>query len=267
MSFLHILKCPNCGALLVKKEHTYDCPWGHRFDIAKEGYVNLLVHTQKKTGDEDKMVIARHDFFKGDHYHVLKDEIIKIVQKIKPAIIVDAGAGEGYYTRAIAQVYEAEIYAFDMSKKAIKLAKKACPDLDYIVANVFHMPLIDESADLVLSIFTPLGIKEDHRILKDGGYLLKVGPGPKHLYEMKEVVYDEPYLNPSKELAHPGFKKLFDYEIKDVITLKHDDIKALFEMTPYIHSCPIDGKERLFALKQLVVSIAFRLELFQKSSS
>ena len=264
MRSVNILSCPNCGKELCHNDKSYYCLNNHHFDIAKEGYVNLLVHTQKPTGDNKEMVMARREFFKGDHYKILKDEILKIVKELAPEIIVDAGAGEGYYTKAISDHCDALIYAFDMSKNAIKIAKKKAPKVHYIVANVFHLPLISESVDLLLSVFTPLAMKENHRILKKGAYLLKVGPASDHLFEMKALVYDAPYLNPIKEIDHEGFEKLRDYEIKEVITLSNDDLKNLFMMTPYVHSCPSSGKERLFKTDELKVTIAFRLELFKK---
>lgn len=37
-----VLVCPVCGGALLRTERQYTCPAGHSFDVAKEGYVNLL---------------------------------------------------------------------------------------------------------------------------------------------------------------------------------------------------------------------------------
>ena len=41
------LLCPVCGAELNRLDNRFVCPRGHSFDIARQGYVNLLPVQQK----------------------------------------------------------------------------------------------------------------------------------------------------------------------------------------------------------------------------
>ena len=60
--------CPVCGGVLVREEGRYCCQKGHSFDIAREGYVNLLPANQqhsKTPGDDKEMAAARTRFLEG----------------------------------------------------------------------------------------------------------------------------------------------------------------------------------------------------------
>ncbi len=260
-----MLICPNCRRPLQKDEKTYHCDAGHSFDIARNGYTNLLVHTQKKTGDNEMMVKARDEFFKKDPYRCLKETIVALVCKYQPQVIVDAGCGEGYYTNAVAEAVNGRVYGFDMSKHALKKASRDSKRVAYFAANLFYLPLEDQSVDLLYSVFAPLAMAENARVLKNGGIFIKAGPGPRHLYGIKEIVYDTPYLNPLKAVEHPDFILVDELMVKDVIELSGDDIRNLFEMTPYTHSSPRAGKERLYALDHLKTEIEFRIEILQRT--
>lgn len=53
--------CPVCGAALAPQGAAWRCVQGHCFDVARQGYVNLLTVTQKHSrhpGDTREMVAA-----------------------------------------------------------------------------------------------------------------------------------------------------------------------------------------------------------------
>ncbi|MBP3520899.1 MAG: 50S rRNA methyltransferase, partial [Oscillospiraceae bacterium] len=63
--------CPVCGEELERQEGRYACAGGHSFDIAKEGYVNLLPANRqhsKAPGDDKAMAQARTRFLEGGWY-------------------------------------------------------------------------------------------------------------------------------------------------------------------------------------------------------
>ena len=65
-----ILKCPVCGGSLM---HSADgksliCINKHCFDIARKGYVNLLMRAGGRHGDDKTMLEARRDFLSRGHY-------------------------------------------------------------------------------------------------------------------------------------------------------------------------------------------------------
>ena len=109
MKFLHndLLKCPLDQHALQLDADCLRCEGGHAFDIARQGYVNLLGAADKRSrdpGDGKEMVAARRDFLSDGHYQPVAD---KLASLIKPQInadstIVDAGCGEGYYLEQLA---------------------------------------------------------------------------------------------------------------------------------------------------------------------
>ena len=63
--------CPTCGAALTLGARQWSCPKGHSFDVARQGYVNLLPVTQKRSlhpGDTREQVAARRAFLEAGFY-------------------------------------------------------------------------------------------------------------------------------------------------------------------------------------------------------
>ena len=93
------IKCPICNAELQRISNTYRCINNHCYDIAKEGYINLLKKQGGKDfGDSKDMVKARREFFDLDYYAPLKERLTDIIAKLNVSDLIDLGCGEGYYT-------------------------------------------------------------------------------------------------------------------------------------------------------------------------
>ena len=57
--------CPLCHQPLTQANNSFVCPGRHQFDVAKEGYVNLLPVQHKRSrdpGDSAEMMQARRAF-------------------------------------------------------------------------------------------------------------------------------------------------------------------------------------------------------------
>ncbi|MBW6453984.1 MAG: hypothetical protein K0A92_09425, partial [Methyloprofundus sp.] len=100
--------CPICQTPLVNilPAQSYECVNNHRFDIAKEGYINLLPAQHKKSkepGDSKEMMRARRNFLEAGFYQPLAQAISSIIDQYladTPKLhILDMGCGEGYYSR------------------------------------------------------------------------------------------------------------------------------------------------------------------------
>lgn len=261
-----MLKCPKCGDVLNKEGNRYCCKKEHSYDISKRGYCNLLLGNQKSTGDDKGMVRARTMFLSRGYYQKLSDRIIELLKKLQVTIVVDAGCGEGYYTNQIkSNLPNIQLYGFDLSKVAIDEASRSKNGVFYGVCNVFQMPLENECVDAIVSVFAPVNEDENARLLKEGGYFIKVGPGPKHLLDMKKIVYENVYENEEKLMKHIEFK-LLEHEVLDYdITVDNEeDIQALFQMTPYYWKSPKEGSDALHALHSLHTKVQFSIELYQK---
>ena len=65
------LICPICGNELHKEEKTCRCVMGHSFDIARQGYVNLLTVQQKHSlnpADTPEQVLSRRASPQAAHH-------------------------------------------------------------------------------------------------------------------------------------------------------------------------------------------------------
>ena len=268
-----LFMCPICQKPLMRENQTYRCDSGHSFDVAKEGYVNLLPANQRHSsapGDDREMVNARTRFLDGGWYAPLRDclcEIVGTCPAEKP-VLIDAGCGEGYYTAALSGVITGKngrTAGVDLSKAAVRRAARRCPRAEIAVASVYRLPFGERSADVLLDCFSPLAIDEFRRVLKPGGQFLYVIPGPAHLWELKEILYDSPYENAVREEEYDGFTQTDSVPLQFPLSLQSgDEIEALFRMTPYTWKTPRDGVDRLASVRELKVTAQFRILAFQR---
>lgn len=77
-----IISCPVCSHLLIKEQNTYKCENNHTFDLAKEGYLNLLLNAKKTSGDSKEMMAARRDFLAKGYYENYQIELIKDLKNL-----------------------------------------------------------------------------------------------------------------------------------------------------------------------------------------
>ena len=91
------MRCPSCHAELKREGKAFRCRNGHSFDVARQGYVNLLVNARRETGDNKEMVSARTAFLEQGHYRCLRDALCEIIRSLPVQVIADCGCGEGYY--------------------------------------------------------------------------------------------------------------------------------------------------------------------------
>ena len=266
--------CPICGAALGRETARYACPAGHSFDIAKEGYVNLLPANRqhsKAPGDDKDMTAARTRFLEGGWYAPLREKLCELVRRDLPqsGALLDAGCGEGWYTVALADAAAAKggrTAGVDLSKPAVKKAARRCPHAEMAVASVYHLPLADGSVHMLVDCFSPLATEEFYRVLSPGGKFLYVVPGPRHLWELKEILYTNPYENEEKVEDYPGFVLEAVLPVETAFTLTDpQDIQALYHMTPYTWKTPKEGAERLAGVEKLTVTAQFRIHVYQKN--
>ena len=267
---MSLFRCPVCGAPLERESGAYRCPNRHSYDLAREGYTYLLPPNQKHSaapGDDKEMSAARRAFLSKDYYRPLRDALcaLAVSHTSQAPSILDAGCGEGYYTAGLWEALgRPPLAGMDMSKQSVRLAARRVPEGEFAVASAYHLPLADASVGLVLNCFSPLALDEFRRVLRPGGRMIYVVPGAEHLYQMKAVLYAEPYKNPVQEVAYEGFRPIGEREARGTITVPASQLEALFAMTPYYWKTPRDGAARLAALPELTTEIAFRFLVFEK---
>ncbi|MBO4359135.1 MAG: methyltransferase domain-containing protein [Erysipelotrichaceae bacterium] len=251
--------CPVCGKMLQKTDRTYRCPDGHSFDIASQGYVNLYLHKSENSGDNKLMIDARKRFLEKDFYRFLLDELNRL---IKPEdSLVDLACGEGYYT---SKFVSGDRIGIDLSKSGLKIASKKDKDTTYILSSIFDVPLPDECTDKVTIIFAPIAGKEIARILKDNGQFILVKPNADHLYELKQAIYDEPYLNEIEDIEIEGLKLVEEIPVKQEAILNNEEMNDLFMMTPYWNTSSQKDKDKLKNIDHLKIGFSFLIDIYEK---
>lgn len=267
--------CPVCSEKLSEQEKLYKCENGHCYDKSKFGYVNLLQSQKssaKRHGDDRLMVRARRDFLNGGYYGFLLDFICEIADKYfkDGACVLDAGCGECYYSSGIKSFLaengkEAFFAGVDISKDALEFASKRKSGISLAVASLFDMPFADESFDAVLNIFSPEAYGEFHRVLKKGGYLIRVIPLEKHLYDLKAAIYDRPYLNEVPNAEIPNFKFVKSSQTKAKILFKSNEaVQNLFKMTPYYYKTGKDDQQKINGLEEFSTQAEFEIRIYKK---
>lgn len=236
---MKIVKCPVCGLCLEKDNKSYICKNNHTFDIAKEGYVNLMLSNQKNSknpGDNKLMMSARQNFLNAGYYNQLLNEIINVLKGIvaNGSVVVEAGCGEGFYISAIKDAFNsAYVYGFDISKEAIKMASKRNKNVNFYVASSYNTYIKDGSVDALVVIFAPFAEEEFNRILSNYGSIILVKPKTEHLLEIKNQFYEN-----IKNVEQNEYKNFIVHKTISVsyrIYPTQQDLQNLLKMTPFFY--------------------------------
>lgn len=272
---MSIFICPVCSGKLEISGKSYLCSKNHSFDIARSGYVNLLLSKgsgKAVHGDNKLMVKARRDFLDKGYYALLCEAVCEEAMQNAEngGIILDAGCGEGYYTSAIKATFDrsniaVEMYGIDISKVAAEFAAKRDKSVSFAAASVFSLPVMSGSCDLLVTMFAPYCGEEYSRVLKKGGTMIMAIPSENHLWELKKAIYDTPYKNEVKPYDLGGFEFLGSRRVGFEMKLDSpEDIHSLFSMTPYYYKTGKTEQERLDSLNELTTQADFEVLTYRK---
>lgn len=252
------LTCPNCNDSLHLVDASLRCPSGHSFDVAKQGYVNLLGRAAPANADTAAMLAAREQFLGSGHYAPISAAVNAAVAG--SGRLVEVGAGTGYYlSSALDAIPGALGLASDVSPMAARRAARAHPRMAAVVADTWAgLPLADGTVDAVLCVFAPRNADEFARVLRPGGLLVVVVPGPNHLVELRlahgllDVGKDK--LEAVGQQLAGAFTRVSQTEINHSMRLDETQATALVGMGPNaFHASP----ERIpAATATLQVSVA-----------
>ena len=266
--------CPLCHAPLSRSDNHYSCPQQHQFDLAKEGYVNLLPVQFKRSrdpGDSAEMMQARRAFLDAGHYQPLRDAIAERLRHAAPQALLDIGCGEGYYTGQLAAALpEAEGYALDISREAVKRSAKRHPQITWLVASMARLPLESASLDLIASVFSPIDWNEAARVLRTGGGILRLGPARDHLLELREKLYDE--VREYQDDKHlndlpAGFSLAHSEQLSFRLPLDSRQAREdLLSMTPHGWRVNAERREQVLA-EAFEVTVAVRYDWIVNTST
>ncbi|CAJ0999009.1 23S rRNA (guanine(745)-N(1))-methyltransferase [Sodalis praecaptivus] len=268
-------QCPLCHLPLDRHDKHYRCAGQHCFDCAKEGYVNLLpvqFKRSKDPGDAPLMMAARRVFLDAGHYQPLRDSVMASIAALTPHAglrWLDIGCGEGYYTAALADLLtrqrpEAEVYGMDIAKNAVRSAAKRYAQVRFCVASSQRLPFADASLDGVMRIYAPSNPAELRRALRPGGMLLTVTPGPRHLYQLKALIYRDVQLHAPKEETLAGFAPLGESALCYPLRLTGAEGVALLRMTPFAWRATTEVLERLAVATSFDLETDFIVRLWRR---
>ncbi|MQA60617.1 MAG: hypothetical protein GEU86_03805 [Actinophytocola sp.] len=262
-SAVEALRCSVCGASLHVTGRSLRCDEGHAFDIAKQGYVNLLhARVPSGTADSAEMVAARAEFLDAGHFAPLAEAIAGVAKAAVPgaALILDAGGGTGYYLAKVLDALPgATGLSLDLSAVASRRAARAHARASAAVWNLWHpLPLAGGCASLVLNVFAPRNGAEFRRVLREGGRLVVVTPTPEHLAELAELtrLLDVDPDKPRRVAAalNPHFTEATSEAVDFSLELTAAEVRSLIGMGPTAHHLRPGAFESLPATVRVTAS-------------
>lgn len=242
------LECPVCGEELALASGALSCVERHSFDVARQGYVNLLPgRARPHTADTPEMVEARAAFLGSGRYSPIADAVATAAAAAltggptgEPVAgcVVDAGAGPGYYlARVLDELLGRAGLALDISSAAARRAARAHERIGSIVCDTWkHLPLHSGGAAIVLDVFSPRNADEFSRVLADGGVLVVVTPTARHQREIVDVLglvsVDERKDDRLEDALGPLFELESQTAVEFVMPLSHPEVATLVAMGP-----------------------------------
>lgn len=271
--------CPVCAMPLHATGRQLVCERGHSFDRAKQGYVNLLPAHRKHSaspGDDKFMIASRRDFLERGYYRPLVERLRTLcVDAINTVCggfaLLDSGCGEGWYTCAIADALKESapgrslwIGGIDIARDAVAMAARRCGGVDFAVASNAAIPLADTSLDCMLRIFAPGYDDETLRVLKPGGLAMVVTPGPRHLFALRERVYDQAREHEITINQLPGLCHQERVTLAFGMRVQQGDIEKLLRMTPYFWKASAERQQQIAAMRSLETEASFLIDIYRR---
>jgi len=279
-----IYMCPVCHLSLDRLERQFVCANSHTFDIAREGYVNLLLSHHKRTakpGDSKEMIKSRRAFLAKGHYDTLSEELNKAIlgafydtTEDDGSQILDAGCGEGFYLWKLANEVKSQgllhafgLWGLDISRAAVRYAARRDKFCKFAVGSTYRLPILPKCLDAILCIFSPGSSEEFRRVLKPCGRLMTLSPGPRHLAALKAMIYDFPEDHQIEAAIPSGFTCLDQTRISYCLHLRNsEDINNLVVMTPYYWHMDKRTQERVLSIIELETEVDIVLTIYQKAN-
>ena len=264
------LICPICGQELAQSGGSLVCRSHHTYDIARQGYVNLLPVQQKHSltpGDTPEMLAARRAFLNEGHYSpICRDVMAALEANGEISSLMDVGCGEGYYTAEFLRRFpNARIIGADISKAAVRMAASRTREITWITATASHLPAADCSMDAITAMFSLVCEEEFARILRPGAVVVEVTAGTNHLIELKRVIYDDVFEQHKRPKAPQGFLKETGCQLKSFrMTLDNAQLRSLLMMTPHTLRVRPENRAKLEATESLDLTVEYFVRVLKK---
>ncbi len=243
----------------------------HCYDFSSSGYINLCSPTQSGGGDSKSAVRARSEFLDRQYYRPVAEEIAKMSKKHgnTNGVLIDAGCGEGYYSDFLNKqgfsVMGVDLSKFATDAASKRLSKSNSTDFLFAVSSVFSLPVEDNCASVVTNVFAPCAEEEYCRVLDSNGVLIVAWAGPRHLWGLKEAIYDTAHMNSERADMPKTMNKIDESRVCYNIKLESkEEIKNLFAMTPYYWRTSAADIDKLDELETLETEVDIIISAFKK---
>lgn len=253
-------RCPTCGEPLFLDGASLRCANRHTFDIARQGYVNLVPAARQSAYYDRGSFLARGAILRAGYYDHIRDAVLEAVADCGARRVLDAGCGEGFYARAVqaaggvagagaaggavpttADGAARTVLAFDISRDCVQLAAREDTSnaIRWFVGNLAQLPLADGSVDCVLDIFSPANHAEFTRVLAPGGVVVKAVPGVRHDIQLRDAARDQlRHADYANDDVLAGFSQGFDVVsrrlVSRTVAMPPGDMEAFARMTPLL---------------------------------
>ncbi|AGA67824.1 methyltransferase family protein [Desulfitobacterium dichloroeliminans LMG P-21439] len=269
--FENLLRCPVCQhTLRLVDKKSLICAEKHCFDLAKQGYVNLLSHGIKSKYNK-ALFDARKNLAQSGFFEPLNSKLCELISAEAKSFdrslnIVDAGCGEGSNLANIQQKLHHCLgtvpccVGMDLSKEGIQMAARDYKDSFWCVADLAQCPFVDHAFEVILNILSPANYAEFERILHPDGYVLKVIPEKDYLKELRAVFYAE---TDREEYSNAKTIELFENHLAltEIVPVHYTRnlakplIENLVHMTPLTWGAQGERIDRIMDLNSLEITI------------
>lgn len=261
---LFVCTVAGCGEVLALDERRFVCTRGHAFDVAREGYVNLLQPNDRRSlaaGDSAESIDARARLHEsGRLAHVTAALVAAACAHTAASdALSDLGCGSGHVLAALAAAGRAHLVGFDLSAHAARRAARVASGARIAVANVDRgVPLADASLAAALSVFGPRPTSELARILAPRGTLIVAVPAADDLVELRALATGEGRLEERSAAALAALAPAFELEERHTVRAAHDfDAAGLADLSAASYrAARHEQRARVAAVSSLSVTIA-----------
>lgn len=206
-----LLQCPVCHETMhVEENGTICCEERHMFDMAKQGYVNMMTHAVTSMYDKS-LFEARKQVIDSHLYEAVYAIILSELTEVKS--VLDTGCGEGSHLQQLQQRAAQPFIAsgIDIAKEGIVQAAKNYPDMMWVVGDLAKSPYASQSFDCILNFLSPANYTEFRRLLTPTGKVIKIVPQEGYLHQLRELFFaDSSKESYSNEKTVTRFKENFE---------------------------------------------------------
>jgi len=232
---LSLFACPICQeSMTIQEQGRMVCSANHSFDIAKQGYINMLTHGAASKYSKE-LFESRKTVIDSGIYDEIEDKIIELIAPAQT--VLDTGCGEGSHLARIMAEKKGIGVGIDIAKEGILAASRHYPEQIWCVGDLAKSPFAKSSFDAILNILSPANYEEFKRLLTPGGCVVKVVPQSRYLHELRAQLYaDSDKESYSNDQIVARFKESFmEVSVKRITyttPFATELIPALLEMTP-----------------------------------